>query len=212
LSLAQTLNLFHYLLGIFWRLTYIRRKRTQACLRRKGSRSCATRGHGSGVVKTTRELLTLSFDEEIDRLANCSVLVTLSASLTTNLGMNVFVPNSRAVGNSTGRSSFSGQSEAKDLEELVLWCVNKVGNVNHVLLVVSYHLYANQYTSYIAVARATLMGLCLHHATQSSLPQYEPTMCSCHTRYLPYSFSHSSMLQPTEKSFANSCRTPRHAC
>jgi hypothetical protein len=73
-------------------------------------------------------------------LANRSVLVTLSASLTTNLGMNVFVPNSRAVGDSTGRSSFSGQSEAKDLEELVQWCVNKVGNVERVLLVVCCNL------------------------------------------------------------------------
>ncbi|KAG8777750.1 hypothetical protein FRC12_000231, partial [Ceratobasidium sp. 428] len=49
--------------------------------------------------------------------------------------MNVFVPNSRGVGESTGRSSLSGQAEAEDLGEFVKWCVNKVGNVESVLLV-----------------------------------------------------------------------------
>ncbi|KAF8606413.1 alpha/beta-hydrolase [Ceratobasidium sp. AG-I] len=63
------------------------------------------------------------------------VLVNLSVELSNNLGITAFVPNSRAVGNSTGRASFSGQSEAADLEELVKWCINKVGNVGTLLLV-----------------------------------------------------------------------------
>ncbi|KAG8716625.1 hypothetical protein FRC08_009121 [Ceratobasidium sp. 394] len=63
------------------------------------------------------------------------VLVNLAVVLAVGLGINVFVPNSRAVGNSEGRSSFSGQAEAKDLQELVQWCVNKVKNVDCVLIV-----------------------------------------------------------------------------
>ncbi|KAG9076685.1 hypothetical protein FS749_011502 [Ceratobasidium sp. UAMH 11750] len=63
------------------------------------------------------------------------VLVNLAVVLAVGLGINVFVPNSRAVGNSEGRSSFSGQAEAKDLQELVQWCVNKVENVDCVLIV-----------------------------------------------------------------------------
>ncbi|QRW03773.1 hypothetical protein RhiLY_02772 [Ceratobasidium sp. AG-Ba] len=49
------------------------------------------------------------------------VLVNLAMVFAVTLGIHVFVPNSRGVGNSTGRSSFSGQAEAKDLEELVQW-------------------------------------------------------------------------------------------
>ncbi|KAG9099610.1 hypothetical protein FRC06_005099 [Ceratobasidium sp. 370] len=63
------------------------------------------------------------------------VLVNLAVVLAVGLGINVFVPNSRAVGNSEGRSSLSGQAEAKDLQELVQWCVSKVGNVECVLIV-----------------------------------------------------------------------------
>ncbi|KAG8748103.1 hypothetical protein FRC10_008836 [Ceratobasidium sp. 414] len=63
------------------------------------------------------------------------VLVNLAVVLAVGLGINVFVPNSRAVGNSEGRSSLSGQAEAKDLQELVQGCVNKFENVDCVLIV-----------------------------------------------------------------------------
>ncbi|QRV89564.1 alpha/beta hydrolase family protein [Ceratobasidium sp. AG-Ba] len=62
------------------------------------------------------------------------VLVNLAMVFAVTLGIHVFVPNSRGVGNSTGRSSFSGQAEAKDLEELVQWCVSRVGNVEYVII------------------------------------------------------------------------------
>jgi alpha/beta superfamily hydrolase len=63
--------------------------------------------------------------------------------LNTGLGMHVFIPNSRSVGNSTGRASFSGKSEATDLEELTQWCVNKVGNVDCVVVVVCFEFCVN---------------------------------------------------------------------
>ncbi|CAE6427438.1 unnamed protein product [Rhizoctonia solani] len=63
------------------------------------------------------------------------VLKSIAITLNTKSNMHVFVPNGRSVGNSTGRASFSGKSEAADLEELTQWCVNKIGNTNYVAIV-----------------------------------------------------------------------------
>ncbi|GAB1521687.1 hypothetical protein RhiTH_004784 [Rhizoctonia solani] len=49
------------------------------------------------------------------------VLESIAVTLNVKLNMHVLVPNARSVGNSTGRASFSGKSEAADLEELTQW-------------------------------------------------------------------------------------------
>jgi alpha/beta superfamily hydrolase len=46
--------------------------------------------------------------------------------------------NSRGVGRSTGWSSFSGASEAKDLQALVQWGLENVADVHSVVIVVSF--------------------------------------------------------------------------
>ncbi|QRW17685.1 alpha/beta hydrolase family protein [Rhizoctonia solani] len=53
------------------------------------------------------------------------VLESIAVTLNVKLNMHVLVPNARSVGNSTGRASFSGKSEAADLEELTQWYINK---------------------------------------------------------------------------------------
>ncbi|KAH7342033.1 Alpha/Beta hydrolase protein [Rhizoctonia solani] len=63
------------------------------------------------------------------------VLESIAVTLNTLFNMHVFVPNTRSVGNSTGRASFSGKSEATDLEELTHWCISKVENTNCVIIV-----------------------------------------------------------------------------
>ncbi|CAE6413710.1 unnamed protein product [Rhizoctonia solani] len=63
------------------------------------------------------------------------VLRSIAVTLNTKFNMHVFVPNMRSVGNSTGRASFSGQSEAADLEELTQWCISKVANTNSLTIV-----------------------------------------------------------------------------
>ncbi|CAE6514832.1 unnamed protein product, partial [Rhizoctonia solani] len=62
-------------------------------------------------------------------------LRSIAVTLNTKFNMHVFVPNMRSVGNSTGRASFSGQSEATDLEELTQWCISKVANTNSLIIV-----------------------------------------------------------------------------
>ncbi|CAE6459272.1 unnamed protein product [Rhizoctonia solani] len=63
------------------------------------------------------------------------VLRDIAVTLHTRFKMHVFVPNTRSVGNSTGRASFSGRSEAADLEELTQWCLSKVENANCLIIV-----------------------------------------------------------------------------
>lgn len=141
-----------------------------------------------------------------------SVLVNLSAELSNNLGIPAFVPNSRGVGNSTGRSSFSGQSEASDLEELVKWCIDRVGNVGTVLLVVGSSSWRSLVYHSQIVARGILTGLCSRCVTPSCLHRYERTTCYCHTHYPLFLCSRSSMLRPTETNSASSWMTLRPMC
>ncbi|CAE6433827.1 unnamed protein product [Rhizoctonia solani] len=63
------------------------------------------------------------------------VLESIAVTLNVKLNMHVLVPNARSVGNSTGRASFSGKSEAADLEELTQWYINKVSNTTYVVIV-----------------------------------------------------------------------------
>ncbi|KAJ1307268.1 hypothetical protein OPQ81_001380 [Rhizoctonia solani] len=63
------------------------------------------------------------------------VLESIAITLNTVFNMHVFIPNARSVGNSTGRASFSGKSEAADLEELTQWCINKIENTNCLAIV-----------------------------------------------------------------------------
>ncbi|KAB5595723.1 hypothetical protein CTheo_736 [Ceratobasidium theobromae] len=69
-------------------------------------------------------------------------------TLNTDFAAHVFVPNARSVGNSTGSASFSGKSEAEDLEELTQWCVNKVGNVECVAILVRLEFLTNTDRTY----------------------------------------------------------------
>ena len=56
-------------------------------------------------------------------------------------GYRVLRYNSRGVGRSTGWASFTGFSEAKDLEALVKWAMGKVADVHSLVIVVSLLLF-----------------------------------------------------------------------
>lgn len=52
-------------------------------------------------------------------------------------GFHVLRYNSRGVGRSTGRSTFGGIDEGKDLESVVQWGIQEVGEVETVVIIVS---------------------------------------------------------------------------
>lgn len=63
------------------------------------------------------------------------MLQTLLPSFTDH-GYHVILFNSRGVGKSSGRASFSGLAEAHDLELLVHWAIKELPSVKHVVLMV----------------------------------------------------------------------------
>ncbi len=65
-----------------------------------------------------------------------SVLVNF-VSLLHDRSFYVITYNGRGVCKSSGRASFTGLQEVKDLEEVVQWALSKLPNIRHVLLLVS---------------------------------------------------------------------------
>lgn len=56
--------------------------------------------------------------------------------LFTNQGYHVLLFNSRGVGGSSGRASFTGIAEVRDLEGIVRWAIDELFDVQHVVLMV----------------------------------------------------------------------------
>jgi hypothetical protein len=69
-----------------------------------------------------------------------SVLESLEEPLLRK-GYHVVRYNSRGVGRSRGRSSFTGDAEAKDLEEVVAWAMSLLPNVSSVAIAVRRSIY-----------------------------------------------------------------------
>jgi len=74
-----------------------------------------------------------------------SVVANLAESLHDSKAYSIMKFNSRGVGESTGRASFTGLSEADDLRALVDWCIERYKDIQDIVIIVRLAFYIDSY-------------------------------------------------------------------
>jgi hypothetical protein len=118
-----------------------------------------------------------------------SVLISLLDPLESQ-GYSTLRFNSRGVGKSAGWASFTGFTEANDLKFLVQWAIDKLANIQSLVLLVSTVDQPSMRSHHIH--RATLMDRSLPHYTLLILPS-KPLMSSYRIRSALEGGSHCSI-------------------